>query len=191
MEIKRLRQAGCLWALGVLAAVAYAGEASTNHAGHWSPGPDSHAALGLEKAVREGASRYGDVAVAESEGWTSTHFCVSGPDIGAMGVHYANGPLVGDDELDPRRPEMLIYEMRNGTFRLVGEEYIVLYDIWHAGGRADTPILMGQLFHYTGAPNRYGLPPFYSLHVWAWRSNPLGTYATWNTRVSCDQFVEP
>ncbi|MGD9599398.1 MAG: hypothetical protein AB7G76_15865 [Steroidobacteraceae bacterium] len=191
MKIKVVRRVSWLWAAGLLAASALADETPMNHANHRGWGAGNHAAAGLEKAVREGTSRYRDVAVAESEGWTSTHFCVSGPDIGAMGVHYANGPLVGDDKLDPLRPEMLIYEQRNDTFRLVGVEFIVLYDVWHAQGRTDTPTLMGQLFHYTGAPNRYGLPPFYSLHVWAWRSNPLGTYATWNTRVSCDQFVEP
>jgi hypothetical protein len=24
------------------------------------------------------------------------------------------------------------------------------------------------------------------LHVWGWRDNPLGTFADWNARVSCD-----
>jgi hypothetical protein len=24
------------------------------------------------------------------------------------------------------------------------------------------------------------------LHVWAWRENPNGAFADWNTRVSCD-----
>ncbi len=191
MEIKTVRRAGCLWASSLVVAMAFAGEVTTSPGHHWRPDPGNDAAMGLEKAVREGTGRYRDVTVAESEGWQSTHFCVSGPDLGAMGVHYANGPLVGDDELDPQRPEMLIYERRNGTFRLVGVEFIVLYDTWHKSGRTNTPVLMGQLFHYTGAPNRYGLPPFYSLHVWAWRSNPLGTFATWNTRVSCDQFIEP
>ena len=29
-----------------------------------------------------------------------------------MGVHYVNGDLVGDGELDPAKPETLMYEMR-------------------------------------------------------------------------------
>ena len=37
-----------------------------------------------------------------------------------------------------------------------------------------------------GAPNRFGLPPFYELHVWAWRDNPNGSFVDWNTRVSCE-----
>jgi hypothetical protein len=29
-----------------------------------------------------------------------------------------------------------------------------------------------------GAPNRYGLGPFYELHVWAWKANPLAPSPT-------------
>jgi len=28
---------------------------------------------------------------------------------------------------------------------------------------------MGQHFQFAGAPNRYRLPAFYELHVWAWK----------------------
>ena len=45
---------------------------------------------------------------------------------------------------------------------------------------------MGQLFHYTPSPNRYGIPAFYALHVWAWRPNPHGVFMDWNPRVSCE-----
>ena len=30
-------------------------------------------------------------------------------------------------------------------------------------------------------------PAFYELHVWAWEQNPVGSFADWNTQVSCDQ----
>jgi hypothetical protein len=50
----------------------------------------------------------------------------------------------------------------------------------------DPPTLDGQLLHFNESPNRFGLPAFYELHVWAWRDNPLGTFADWNARVSCD-----
>ena len=39
------------------------------------------------------------------------------------------------------------------------------------------PTLGGQVMHYTGSPNRYGIPAFYALHVWAWRTNPGGVFA--------------
>jgi hypothetical protein len=50
------------------------------------------------------------------------------------------------------------------------------------------PELYGQLFHYFESPNRFGLKPFYTLHVWAWKENPAGTFSNWNPNVSCDAF---
>ena len=46
--------------------------------------------------------------------------------------------------------------------------------------------LDGHLFAFNGAPNRYGLPAFYELHVWAWKANPTGAFADNNPKVSCD-----
>jgi hypothetical protein len=48
-------------------------------------------------------------------------------------------------------------------------------------------LLFGQRFNLTDAPNRYGLPPFYSLHAWIWQENPAGTFAMWNPSVHCDE----
>jgi hypothetical protein len=101
-----------------------------------------------------------------------------------MGVHYVNGALVQDGQVDANRPEALMYESKNGRLRLLGVEYIVMAEAWHAT-HADPPTLGGQVFHYVGSPNRYALPAFYELHVWAWRDNPGGTFADWNVRVAC------
>jgi len=35
---------------------------------------------------------------------------------------------------------------------------------------------------------RFGLPAFYTLHVWAWKDNPTGTFVNWHSNVSCDAF---
>jgi len=43
-----------------------------------------------------------------------------------------------------------------------------------------------NLLNYVGEPNRFGLPAFYELHVWAWEHNPMGSFADWNTHVTCD-----
>jgi hypothetical protein len=137
-------------------------------------------------AVRQATAQFKDVRKAE--GYALLHGCVSGPQEGAMGIHFANGDLVGDGKLDVQHPEALLYEPRDGKLQLVGVEYVVLADAWNANNPAP-PVLMGQLFNYVGAPNRYGLPPFYELHVWAWKSNPSGMFADWNPRVSCEQFV--
>jgi hypothetical protein len=50
---------------------------------------------------------------------------------------------------------------------------------------------MGQAFHLFESPNRFALPAFYTLHVWAWKENPNGTFTNWNPNVSCDAFVDP
>ena len=146
-------------------------------------------AVGLVKEVRRGTARYRDVEVAESEGWVSTANCVSGMDEGAMGVHYVNFSLLFDGVLDPRQPEILIYEQVQGRMRLVGVEFLTISDSWHGVNGDATPVLIGQLFHYSGAPNRYGLPPSYALHVWAWKDNPKGMYVNWNPRVSCEEYT--
>lgn len=33
-------------------------------------------------------------------------------------------------------------------------------------------------------PNRFGVPAFYEIHVWAFRDSPLGAYVDWNNNVS-------
>jgi hypothetical protein len=53
------------------------------------------------------------------------------------------------------------------------------------------PHLKCQLFHLFEIPNRFGLDAFYTLHVWAWKDNPNGTFGNWNPNVSCDAFNQP
>jgi hypothetical protein len=142
----------------------------------------------LVRIVREATERFRDVAVAESEGYALQFGCVSGPDAGAMGMHFVKGPLVGDDVLDPTRPEIVIYEPApDGRLRLIGADFLVLKDVWDAT-HAAPPQLMGQLLHLFEAPNRFGLPAFYTLHVWAWKDNPNGSFVNWHPKVSCDGF---
>jgi hypothetical protein len=138
------------------------------------------------EAVRQATAQFKDVKKAT--GYALLHGCVSGPQEGAMGIHFANGDLVGDGKLDVQHPEALLYEPRDGKLQLVAVEYVVLADAWNAKNQAP-PVLMGQLFNYVGAPNRYGLPAFYELHVWAWKTNPDGVFADWNPNVSCADYV--
>jgi len=177
MKIKRLLLIG-LAALSLLAltSVALAG----------SDGPESGTTL--VEAVRQATERFKDVKEAEAAAYGLFHGCVSGPQEGAMGIHLVNGDLVGDGELDASRPEALLYEASNGKLRLLGVEYVVIAEAWDANHQAP-PVLMGQLFNYVGSPNRYGIPAFYELHVWAWKNNPNGMFADWNPRVSCEEFT--
>jgi hypothetical protein len=174
---------------GIFAPVA-AGEqpaaARPSKAGH-DHGEQEHTAE-LAKVVRETTRRFRDVKVAEAEGYQLMFGCVSGPDDGAMGLHYVNMALVGDPALDARRPEIVIYEPTpNGGRRLIGADYLVLADAWHASN-TNAPELMGQLMHLIESPNRYGLPSFYTLHVWAWKPNPNGAFVNWHPGVSCEEF---
>lgn len=142
----------------------------------------------LLEVVRQETEPFQDVKKAEAAGYGVFHGCASGPNEGAMGVHYVNGNLVGDGELDPTQPEALIYEYKNGQARLVGVEFVTFAEAWDANH--DTPpTLMGQLFNYAGSPNRYGIPAYYELHVWAWKNNPKGAFADWNPTVSCADFA--
>jgi hypothetical protein len=156
---------------------------------HHASAADRDQTNALVKVVREATERFQNVVVAEGEGYALQFGCVSGPDMGAMGLHYVNGPLVMDGDLDPTRPEIVIYEaMPNGRLKLTGADFLVLKDAWHAKHGAAPPELMGQLLHLFESPNRFDLPKFYTLHVWAWKENPNGTFVNWHPKVSCDSF---
>jgi hypothetical protein len=139
----------------------------------------------LVEKVRRATARFRDIGVATAEGWVPATPCVSGPNEGAMGVHYVQPTRIGDGVLNAEEPEALIYEpLPGGKWRLVGVEFIELAEVWN--GAHDGPaVLDGHLLNLVGAPNRYALPAFYELHVWGWAGNPSGSFADWNTLVSC------
>lgn len=143
----------------------------------------------LVEKVRRATARFKDINAATSSGWVPGTPCVSGPNSGAMGVHFIQPSRLRDGVLNSDEPEALIYEpLPGGAFRLVAVEFIVVAEDWarlHPDGSA--PSVEGHLMNYVGAPNRYGLPAFYELHVWAWENNPDGNFADWNTQVSCDR----
>ena len=144
----------------------------------------------LVRIVREATERFKDPAVADAEGYKLAFGCVSGPDFGAMGLHFVNMSLVGDPALDPRHPEIVLYEPQpDGRLRLIGADFLVLASAWDALHPGEAPQIMGQLLHLFEAPNRFGLPAFYTLHVWAWKENPNGAFTNWNPTVSCDAFT--
>jgi hypothetical protein len=130
----------------------------------------------LVDKVRAANTRFRDVSVAVSEGYAPIP-CASGVDGGAMGVHYVNPTYLKEAVPDLKHPQAVMYEpMPDGKMALVAVEYITFK------GPAS---LEGQLFNFNGAPNRYGLDPFYELHVWAWKPNARGPYADMNPDVSC------
>ncbi len=152
---------------------------SAQHADHASiRGP-------LPEAVRQATERFRDLNDAIAAGYVQNGGCVSGPEEGAMGVHFANFALF-DGQVDVQHPEVLVYEPRDGQLQLVAAEYVIPGPAWDPfHGPFDKPHLMGHLFHFASGPNRYGPDSFYELHVWAWKNNPRGAFADWNPRVSC------
>jgi hypothetical protein len=145
------------------------------------------ATLGAAKGATAGfqtlgaATRHGYGLVKDVTGLA----CIADPGVGAMGEHYVRPDLLKDATVDARRPEALVYEpLRGGARQLVAAEYIVLAKAWDAG-HAMPPMLFGRMFMKTPAPNRFGLPAFYSLHAWLWKSNPAGTLSMWNPSVTC------
>ena len=130
----------------------------------------------LAEHVRAANDRFKDVAVAVSAGYGPIP-CASSPTGGAMGIHYVNAGYMKDNPVDIARPQAVMFEpMPDGKLALVAVEYISFK------GPAS---LDGHLFNFVGAPNRYGLDPFYEMHVWAWKDNPAGTFADNNPKVSC------
>jgi hypothetical protein len=104
---------------------------------------------------------------------------------GAMGVHFASTALVGDGRLDLHTPEALVYRpVAGGKLSLAAVEYVVVKQAWDAKHNG-APVMFGHRFNSTPAGNRFGLPAFYSLHVWLFRHNPDGEFAMWNPLVKC------
>ena len=150
-------------------------------------------ASALLKIVRDSTERFKDVKEAEYEGYALQFGCVSGPDSGAMGLHYVNFDLVGSGVIDPKRPQIVIYEpTSDGRLKLTGADFLVMAEQWDSDPKhTGPPELMGQLFHYFEFPNRFGLKAFYTLHVWAWKDNPNGAFVNWHPDVSCESFAGP
>jgi len=151
----------------------------------------------LVQIVRNATQQYQNVANA-APNYSPVLGCVSGSDHGAMGIHYVNGSLItgetllSDGQLDPTKPQALIYEPQpNGELKLVGVEFIILASALPPNA---APQVNGHLMLYIdgptssrpmATPNRYGLPALFELHVWAWKDNPQGSFVDWNDHVSC------
>jgi hypothetical protein len=194
MKIEQLtKQFHHLILVFLLAGVCPSGAMAQNGHSHTPPAQPQQltpAQSTLLKVVRDSTERFKDVSIAESEGYSLLFGCVSGPDSGAMGLHFVNMKLVGAGVIDATRPQIVIYEpMPDGHLQLIGADFLVIASDWDkAHPNQGAPQLMGQLFHYFESPNRFGLPAFYTLHVWAWKENPNGAFVNWHPNVSCQAF---
>jgi hypothetical protein len=142
--------------------------------------------------ARDGTAAFHNLDDAEAAGYgiftdAAGIACIDKPGVGTMGVHYVRGAIVPDGAVDAANPEALVYEpTKNGRLRLVAVEYVVLKAHWDALHPDGTkPALFGRDFEETLGANRYGLPPYYSLHAWVWKQNPAGMFEDWNPDATC------
>jgi len=146
----------------------------------------------LEK-VRVALDKYQDPIVAIHDGYFSTLGCVEYPaaggpgqvpyPVGGMGVHFLNPALLGP-EVDPFRPEILVYEPVGDKLRLVAAEWFVplgtgvkqrpqLFDRSFDGPMEGHHPLMPSALHH------------YDLHAWLWKNNPAGMFSPTNPDLKC------
>ncbi|WP_330331963.1 hypothetical protein OHS33_21095 [Streptomyces sp. NBC_00536] len=122
---------------------------------------------------------------ALTAGYPSDTYCIAnkaGP--GALGYPHFNH--ANDGSLDPERPAALFYEDDgHGGRRLVALEWMVKDRDGKMETDDDRPSMFGQPFEGP-LPSRFpGQGVHYSLHLWLWKANPDGRFATHNPRVRC------
>jgi hypothetical protein len=171
------------------AAVALAATAAPANAGFVFTGDSTHHHAVSLAAVKHATKKFKRLSVAKKAGYAILKdqqgiACIANPGVGAMGVHYVKGALVGDGKIKATTPEAMVYEPRHGRLRLVAVEYVVFQAAWDAN-HTSPPKLFGHEFMLQTAPNRFGLDAFYMLHAWIYKHNPAGKFEPWNPRVHC------
>jgi hypothetical protein len=139
----------------------------------------------LEHA-RDALAKYKSPVTAVREGYFSTLGCVHYKE-GAMGVHFLNPALISP-KVDPDKPQILVYEPNGDQLELVAAEWFVPL----ATGVEARPTLFGRPFDGPMAGHEPLMPDalhHYDLHVWLFKDNPAGMFATTNPNVSCANYA--
>ena len=144
-------------------------------------------------ATRAALAKYSDPVVAVRDGYLSTLACVDfseavtdGPvsyPPGAMGVHFLNASYIGPN-LDPKKPQILIYEPVGDKLVLAGAEWFVPVQV--AGN--SVPSIFGQQLAGPMDGHEPIIPAslrHYDLHVWLWKDNPKGMFTSTNSALKC------
>lgn len=155
------------------------------HTGPYSgPRTGLAAATGLTRAALA-SSRYLREPAATAAGYVPDRYCVADP-AGGGAVGYPHFNHAHDDSLDPEKPAALLYEDDDtGRRRLVALEWVVTDRDGRVETDDDRPSLFGQPFKGP-IPGRFkGQKVHYALHVWLWKPNPAGLFATFNPDLRC------
>lgn len=169
--------------LSTAAAVAALWSAGTASAGPSSGQPPTGTTSTQLAQVRAATAEYHDPQAAVDAGYVPTTACAASP-LGAMGYHYDNPELAGQDP-DPLRPSVLLYLPSPEGPTLAGVEYLQPDADQDTATDGDRPALFGRPFDGPMAGHEPGMPVHYDLHVWVWKHNPAGMFAAWNTAASC------
>ena len=155
-----------------------------------APATAGASTAGQVRAARAASREFTRPAAAKKAGFGLVRdvngvACIAMRNMGAMGVHYADGALI-DGRIQLRHPEAMVYRFTvNGHLKLAAAEYLVTRQAWRAHHPTGRPRLFGHRFNLTPNGNRFGLPAFFSLHAWIWYGNPAGRFQMWNPRVHC------
>jgi hypothetical protein len=138
------------------------------------------------RAANAAAARYHSFTQAEKHGYTiAGEPCVESP-LGAMGVHAINPALAADPNIDPLKPEVLLYlPQANGKLELVAVEYFKVDADGNLATDDDRPSLFGRPFDGPMPGHNPTMPVHYDLHVWLYTHNPSGQFAQFNPALSC------
>jgi hypothetical protein len=175
--------------LSVLAAVAAA--AVLGGAAHAAAVP-SGVAKQLAR-TKVALDKYRSVAVAKEDGYVRQGACVMAPVAngaswfgGAMGVHFVNEALLKPGPFVPSKPPILVYlPTKAGGFQLVAAEYFKPDADQKLTTDGDRPTLFGRAFDGPMLGHSPGMPIHYDLHVWLWKHNPSGLFASFNPTARC------
>ena len=141
-------------------------------------------------AVRAATAQFHDVNAAIAAGYADPAGRTCEYDrengTGAMGIHSGNPALLANPDIDPLRPEVLLYLPKpEGGYRLVGVEYVRY--VFGSDPLSAPPVeLFGHLFDGPMPGHFPGMPWHQELHVWVWANNPDGMFARFNPAISCN-----
>lgn len=144
------------------------------------------------EAMRQALSKYKDPYVAVRDLYLSTVGCVHYDGTteeghlnypkGAMGVHFVNLTIQGPP--DPLKPNVLIYEPKDGKLNLVAVEWLA-----PLAAVTERPTILGQPFQGPMEGHEPLIPAgfhHYDLHAWIFKDNPEGMFSPTNPNVSCE-----
>ena len=145
-------------------------------------------------AIREALAKYKDPYVAVRDLYLSTVGCVHYDGMkmpghmeypkGGMGIHFVNLTVQGP--LDPKKPNVLIYEPVGDKLELVAAEWLVPVTV-----AKERPVLFGQPFQGPMEGHEPLIPQefvHYDLHAWLFKDNPNGMFSPTNPDVTCEGY---